>query len=44
MITLVCAPGNPGMANLGKCVPVHVADPKAIADFAVIGLEMSESA
>ena len=30
--TLVCAPGNPGMANLGKCVPVDVADPKAIAD------------
>ncbi|MBR2091867.1 MAG: phosphoribosylamine--glycine ligase, partial [Fibrobacter sp.] len=22
--TLVCAPGNPGMANLGKCVPVDV--------------------
>ena len=33
--TLVCAPGNPGMANLGKCVPVDVADPKAIADLAV---------
>ena len=26
---------NPGMANLGKCVPVDVADPKAIADLAV---------
>ena len=33
--TLVCAPGNPGMANLGKCVPVDVAHPKAIADLAV---------
>ena len=33
---LVCAPGNPGMANLGKCVPVDVADPKAIADLAVV--------
>lgn len=33
--TLICAPGNPGMANLGKCIPVDVADPKAIADLAV---------
>ena len=32
---LICAPGNPGMANLGKCIPVDVADPKAIADLAV---------
>ncbi|MCK9182594.1 MAG: phosphoribosylamine--glycine ligase, partial [Fibrobacteraceae bacterium] len=31
---LVSAPGNPGMASLGKCVPVDVADPKAIADLA----------
>ncbi len=31
---LICAPGNPGMANLGKCFPVDVADPKAIADLA----------
>ena len=31
---LVCAPGNPGMANLGKCIPVDVQDPKAIADLA----------
>ena len=45
---LVCAPGNPGMANLGKCVPVDVADPKAIAalavaekiDLAIIGPEI----
>ena len=29
---LVCAPGNPGMANLGKCIPVDVQDPKAIAN------------
>ena len=31
---LICAPGNPGMANLGRCVPVDVADPKALADLA----------
>jgi len=45
---LVCAPGNPGMANLGKCLPVEVANPKAIAeiaknekaDFTVIGPEI----
>ncbi|MDR2593679.1 MAG: phosphoribosylamine--glycine ligase, partial [Fibromonadaceae bacterium] len=45
---LVCAPGNPGMANLGKCLPVDVANPKAIAeiaknekaDFTVIGPEI----
>jgi len=45
---LICAPGNPGMANLGKCVPVDVANPKAIAeiaknekaDFTVIGPEI----
>lgn len=33
---LICAPGNPGMANLGKCIPVDVQDPKAIADLAVV--------
>ena len=45
---LVCAPGNPGMANLGKCLPVDAANPKAIAeiaknenvDFTVIGPEI----
>jgi phosphoribosylamine---glycine ligase len=31
---LVSAPGNPGMERLGKCVPVDVADPVAIADLA----------
>jgi len=31
---LICAPGNPGMANLGKCLPVDVANPKAIAEIA----------
>jgi len=45
---LVCAPGNPGMKKLGKCLPVDVANPKAIAeiaksekaDFTVIGPEI----
>ncbi|MDR2732179.1 MAG: phosphoribosylamine--glycine ligase [Fibromonadaceae bacterium] len=45
---LVCAPGNPGMAMLGKCLPVDVANPKDIAevaknehaDFTVIGPEV----
>lgn len=31
---LISAPGNPGMERLGKCVPVNVADPVAIADLA----------
>lgn len=31
---LICAPGNPGMANLGRCVPVDVANAKALADLA----------
>lgn len=31
---LVSAPGNPGMERLGKCVPVDVKDPNAIADLA----------
>lgn len=32
---LVAAPGNPGMERLGKCVPVDVNDPNAIADLAM---------
>lgn len=32
---LVSAPGNPGMERLGKCLPVDVASPSAIADLAV---------
>jgi phosphoribosylamine--glycine ligase len=31
---VVCAPGNPGMAQLGDCVPVDVDDPNAIAQLA----------
>ena len=31
---LICAPGNPGMATLGRCIPLSVTDPKAIADLA----------
>ena len=31
---LLCAPGNPGMATLGRCIPLSVTDPKAIADLA----------
>ncbi len=31
---LICAPGNPGMATLGRCVPVSVTEPQAIADLA----------
>ena len=45
---LFCAPGNPGMALLGKCLPVDVSDVKAIADLAfqnkidltIVGLEI----
>ncbi|MDR0518302.1 MAG: phosphoribosylamine--glycine ligase [Fibromonadaceae bacterium] len=45
---LICAPGNLGMAELGKCFPVDVSDPKEIAklaseqgvDFTVIGPEI----
>jgi len=45
---LVCAPGNPGMASLGKCLPVDVENPKSIAeiaknekvDFTIIGPEI----
>ncbi|TCD13427.1 phosphoribosylamine--glycine ligase [Oricola cellulosilytica] len=31
--TLYCAPGNPGMAELGECVVMKVTDHKAIIDF-----------
>ncbi len=31
---VVCAPGNPGMAAIGECHPLDVADPAAIADLA----------
>ncbi|HEX5615260.1 MAG TPA: phosphoribosylamine--glycine ligase [Acidimicrobiia bacterium] len=31
---LVCAPGNPGMATLGRCVPLDVGDASAIAALA----------
>ena len=31
---LIVAPGNPGIATLGRCVPVTVDDPAAIADLA----------
>jgi phosphoribosylamine--glycine ligase len=45
---LVCAPGNPGMATLGKCIAIDAANPKEIAelaekekaDFTVIGPEI----
>jgi len=46
--SVVCAPGNPGMAALGDCVPVAAADPEAVAgladkvsaDLVVIGPEV----
>jgi phosphoribosylamine--glycine ligase len=31
---VICAPGNPGMAALGECVPVVATDPDAVADLA----------
>jgi phosphoribosylamine--glycine ligase len=31
---VICAPGNPGMAGLGRCVPVEAADPAAVAGLA----------
>jgi phosphoribosylamine--glycine ligase len=45
---VVCAPGNPGMAALGRCVPVEAADPAAVAaladevatDLVVVGPEV----
>jgi phosphoribosylamine---glycine ligase len=44
---IICAPGNPGMAELGECLPVRVDDPDAVAaladavdaDLVVIGAE-----
>jgi phosphoribosylamine--glycine ligase len=33
--SLVCAPGNPGMASLGRTVPVDVSDVDAVAGLAV---------
>ena len=45
---LVCAPGNPGMATVAKCVSVDQADPEALfqlaehedSDLTVIGPEL----
>ena len=45
---VVCAPGNPGMAALGRCVPIDVADADAVAalaealdaDLTVVGPEV----
>ncbi|HEV7525404.1 MAG TPA: phosphoribosylamine--glycine ligase N-terminal domain-containing protein, partial [Acidimicrobiia bacterium] len=31
---VVCAPGNPGMAAIGECVPIAATDPAAVADLA----------
>jgi phosphoribosylamine--glycine ligase len=31
---VVCAPGNPGMATIGECIPVATTDPTAVADLA----------
>jgi phosphoribosylamine--glycine ligase len=31
---VIGAPGNPGIAVLGRCVPVQAGDPKAVADLA----------
>ena len=31
---VVCAPGNPGMAQLGDCLPVAAADPVAVSELA----------
>ncbi|WP_100445229.1 phosphoribosylamine--glycine ligase [Glycomyces xiaoerkulensis] len=33
--TLICAPGNPGMARLGECVRINQSDPAAVASLAV---------
>jgi phosphoribosylamine--glycine ligase len=32
--SVTCAPGNPGMAAVGDCVPVAAADPEAVAGLA----------
>jgi len=45
---LVCAPGNPGMAGLGRCVPVNINDNEAIlavalaekVDLTIVGPEV----
>jgi len=31
---VVCAPGNPGMAEIGECLPVTATDPASVADLA----------
>jgi len=31
---VVCAPGNPGMATIGECIPVAASDPAAVVDLA----------
>jgi phosphoribosylamine---glycine ligase len=31
---VVCAPGNPGMATIGECLPVAATDPTAVAELA----------
>src|SRR5687767_2390094 len=44
---LICAPGNPGMDQVARCVPVNPADPAALlslahaqhVDFTVVGPE-----
>jgi len=45
---IVCAPGNPGMANLGRCVPVDIGNNQALlalaqaekVDFTIVGPEI----
>jgi len=32
--TVICVPGNAGMAEIGECIPVDVEDPSALADVA----------
>lgn len=44
---VICAPGNPGMAEVGRCIPVKAEDPDAVValvkeekvDFVVVGPE-----
>lgn len=31
---IICAPGNPGMARLGRCLPVDLGRPEALVDLA----------
>ncbi len=33
-VEVVCAPGNPGMAQLGECLPVAASDPGAVVELA----------